>query len=103
MTITALKEAAEKAFTGGTLEDDPELAAWLETTSLERFHREAGPSAILALIDRAEKLEAALRDLDEAFCSRHGCFPLDTVTEEQRLWNRAMTNARALTKGTETK
>lgn len=35
----------------------------------------------------------ALADLTDAFLSRHGCFPLDIATEEQRHWRRAMERA----------
>lgn len=34
--------------------------------------------------------------LTDAFLSRHGCFPLDKVTPEQREWNQAMTLAYSL-------
>ena len=34
--------------------------------------------------------------LTDAFLSRHGCFPLDRATPEQREWNQAMTLAYAL-------
>lgn len=43
------------------------------------------------------RTRAALSLLDWAFCSAHGRFPADRVTEEQRLWNDAMVLARQIT------
>lgn len=40
-----------------------------------------------------QDLVLALADLTDAFLSRHGCFPLDEVTPEQRQWKSAMARA----------
>ncbi len=57
-----------------------------------RYQQEARDARI-----RASKAEAALAVLDVAFCMRHGSFPVDRVTSEQRLFNDSMKVARAVT------
>lgn len=79
--VVAVVEAT--AWAMGGLDPD-ERDAWLAETD-----------ATADLIAAAPDLLAALKGLDEAFVSRHGCFPLDEVTPEQRLWKVAMQNARA--------
>lgn len=39
-------------------------------------------------------LVVVLENMDKAFVSRHGCFPLDRTTPDQIFWNDAMTQAR---------
>ena len=41
-------------------------------------------------------MQEALSALYAAFLSRHGSFPLDRVTPEQRQWNDAMSKANDL-------
>ncbi|MER8924317.1 hypothetical protein [Mesorhizobium sp. M0859] len=44
----------------------------------------------------ATELSAALAKLTDAFLNRHGCFPLDRGTDDQKLWRDAMAEAYGL-------
>ena len=50
------------------------------------------------LFAQAPETIDALKTLYAAFLSRHGCFPLDRVNDETRLWNDAMSKANATLK-----
>lgn len=47
--------------------------------------------------DEIERLTDLLTLMDDAFLSRHGCFPLDRTNSAQRLWNDAMHKCREVT------
>lgn len=55
------------------------------------------PNKTAALEAEIERLTELLCLADEAFMSRHGCFPLDRVMDNQRFWNDAMKAVRAVT------
>lgn len=46
------------------------------------------------LLAANKKLTITLDDIYKAFLSRHGCFPLDIATEEQKQWKSAMLNSK---------